>query len=273
MKTPVTISLITALVIGVGIGSFQLGAGNLDSRALMSKNLLKEQAMREVEVSIWETANAIFFYLTEPQESALEEYRLQLEDVEAFLAEFEALVETEVEKNRMVQFRSMWRGVRIKAENLIRLRDGLTRVQEEAWDRVQEIEDILTYQIQPALATVEIGRREKNRAIKEIQVGAWEALTAVSVLVDRRFDKAERVFSDQVKGVEGKWAQYKKTPLNQAEFSHLEEFDEAWSEAVNAMGETFAYAGALRQNIREFWGSVHVGDDFIDFEIQINLNK
>ena len=67
MKTPVTISLITALVIGVGIGSFQLGAGNLDSRALMSKNLLKEQAMREVEVSIWETANAIFFYLTEPR--------------------------------------------------------------------------------------------------------------------------------------------------------------------------------------------------------------
>ena len=46
MKKPMTISLITALVIGVGIGSFQLGAGNLDFRALSSKELPMEQAMR-----------------------------------------------------------------------------------------------------------------------------------------------------------------------------------------------------------------------------------
>ena len=48
--------------------------------------LQKEVALREVEVSTWETANAVFYYLRDPSEISKQEYLKQLQDVGNYLA-------------------------------------------------------------------------------------------------------------------------------------------------------------------------------------------
>ena len=66
---------------------------------LLQVEIPKERALREVEVSVWEATNAIYYYMVEPSGTSLEEYKKQLKDVDLFMAKYKQLIDNEKEKN------------------------------------------------------------------------------------------------------------------------------------------------------------------------------
>jgi len=273
MAKPMMIALISALMIGVGMGAFQLGKSNAGTKMVLSKELPMEQAIREVEVSIWETANAVFYYMVDPQETALEEYKKQLKDVETFMAKYGDLIDSEEEKRIAAKFNGMWADVVKKAEKLIWARDQMTENQEKAWGAVHEVDDILDFNVQPAFIPGLPDLLEKEQAVREVEVSIWEAMSAVHYYAYRQFDKPKREYPGQLEDVEEFWGKYKKLQITPAEKPHLKKFDDAWAEAVQSMGDVFRHVDELKAEFLDFWEAVHVVDDIIDFEIQEHLKK
>ena len=139
--------LVVVIVAGGIFGYSAINKNKTSVRKIVDVELPMEQAVREVEVSIWETANSIFYYMIEPSAISLEEYKKQLIDVENFMAKYNALVDTEQEKQMAAKFQNMWTDSVAKAEELIKLRDKMRELHEKAWDATHEADDIIDYKV------------------------------------------------------------------------------------------------------------------------------
>ena len=101
--------VLLVVIFGGGIlGYFAISKERAKLDKILKVELPMEQAVREIEVSIWETANAIFYYMLEPSATSLEEYKKQLKDVEKFMVKYKALVDIEKEKKMVAKFERMW---------------------------------------------------------------------------------------------------------------------------------------------------------------------
>ncbi len=122
------------LLIGVGFGAFFFGKnkGAEKAKSLLEQELPMEQAIREVEVSIWETSNALFYYMVRPSKTSLEEYRNQIADVNKFMTKYKNLIEADAEKAVAQKFDNSWQQMVSKAEALLQARDEFQETQETA---------------------------------------------------------------------------------------------------------------------------------------------
>lgn len=262
------------LVIGVGIfGYLTISRGKDAADKIIEVEMPMEQTIREVEVSIWETANAVFYYMIEPSKIALEEYKKQLKDVEKFMTEYKNLIDTDEEKQMVAKFEKMWSDTVSKAEELIKLYDKILKTEENAWDAAQDVDNIIDYKIDPALLEGIPDILEKDKLIGEIEESVWEAANAVNFYLLKRSDKAKREFPKQLEDVGDMLEKYKKLNLTPTEESHVKEFEDLWSRAVRLMKECLALADVLKEKKLALWESVHAADDVIDFDIQEYMKK
>lgn len=243
------------------------------AQQVLNVELSMEQAIREVEVSIWETANAIFYYMLEPSVISLEEYKKQLKDVSNYISKYRALVETAEERQLIAKFDAAWTDSVSKAEELIKLRDKMKELHEKTWDSVHKVDDVIDYKLQAAFGVELPDLMEKEKTVCEIEESIWESYSATSYYLHRQFDKPQREYSDQLTDVTELWAKYKSLNLTPTEESHLAEFDSNWSHCVKLMNECYSLADELRQKYLAYWESAHAADDVIDFDIQEHLKK
>lgn len=242
-------------------------------KKVLAFELPMEQAIREVEVSVWETANSIFYYMIEPSAISLEEYKKQLKDVKNFMTEYRALADTEQEKQMIATFEKMWSDSVAKAEELVKLRDKMKALHEKAWDAVHEADNVIDYKVQVALVEGIPDLIEKERAVREVEVSIWEAMSVTNYYIHRQFDKPQREYPSQLEDVAEFWGKYKSLNMTASEKPHIEEFDTAWNHSVELMNECYRLADELKQKYLAFWESVHAADDVIDFEIQEYLKN
>ena len=144
-KTGILAALLFVVIIGGGVLYLNISKEKIEIGKVLSVEMPMEQSVREVEVSIWETSNAIFYYMSKPSKTALEEYKKQLVDVEEFMAKYNALVNSEEEKKIAAKFEKMWADSVSKAEELIKLRDKLAIVEDQVWDSIHEADDIIDF--------------------------------------------------------------------------------------------------------------------------------
>ena len=269
------ITILILLLIGVGFGAFFFGKnrGAEKAKSLLEQELPMEQAIREVEVSIWETSNALFYYMVHPSKTSLEEYKRQLDDVDEFMTKYKNLIETDEEKAIAQKFDNSWKTVVSKAEALLQARDAFQETQEKAWDMVHEADDIVDYKLQPAFVPGSADLLKKEKAVREIEVSLWEALNATNYYVYRQFDKPKREYSNQIDDVKEVWGTYKNLKLTPLEKPHLAAFEASWKKAVALMNKVYKDVDKLTEAQSVFWESVHEADDIIDFEVQTHLAK
>ncbi len=275
MKKNMTREIITVLltvIIGLGIWEYRtVNKTNQEIIKVLNIDMPMEQAIREVEVSIWKTSNALFYYMTDPSHTSLVEYTKQLEDVEEFMNKYETLVDTEQDKNTVKKFMNIWTDVTSKAEELIKLRDLMTDLQEKAWDEINDVDGVIDYKIQVAFVEGIPDQIEKEKSVREVEVSIWEAINATNYLIHRQFDKPDREYPLQLEDVDKYWNKYKKLELTSIERSHIEEFEDKWGKAKVSMDRCLKLAKKLKEQYMTFWMSVHKADDVIDFEIQESL--
>jgi CHASE3 domain sensor protein len=265
--------LVVVIVAGGTVGYSTINKDKTSVRAIVDVELPMEQAVREVEVSVWETANSIFYYMVEPSAISLEEYKKQLKDVENFMAKYNALVDTEQEKQMAAKFQNMWTDSVTKAEELIQLRDKLKELHEKACEAVHEADDVIDYKVQVAFVEGLPDLIEKEKAVREVEVSIWEAINATNYYIHRQFGKPQREYSHQLEEVTGFWGKYKSLNITPAEEAQIKEFETEWNLSVKLMNECYSLADELKQKYLAFWESVHAADDVIDFEIQECLKK
>lgn len=268
--------LVVLLVVVIGSGilqslSLRKKGNRLDK--LLHLYIPMELAAREIEVSIWKTANAIFYYMTEPSATSLRGYRKELKDVKEYMNKFKALVKTEMEKRIMAEFEELWTDVVAKGGELLKLRDQMTKLQEKTWGAVHEVDNVIDYKLQAALVEGIPDQLKKEKALREIEVSIWEAFNAINYYVHRQFDKPKREFPIQLEDVNEYWEDYKRLDLDSTEKPHLHEFASNWMVASGLMKETVQLADELKAKYIGFWESVHDAGDVIEFRIQRHLQK
>ena len=269
----IMVVLVVIIIAGGILGYSAINKYKTDVSRIVNVELPIEQSVREVEVSVWETANSIFYYMVEPSAVCLEEYKKQLKDVDNFMAKYAALVDTEQEKQVIAKFHNMWNDSVAKAEELIQLRDKMKELQEKAWDAVHETDDVIDYKIQVAFVEGLPDLIEKKKAVSEVEVGIWDAINTTNYYIHRQFDKPQREYSKLLEDVTEFWGKYKSLNITSAEKPLIKEFDDNWNLSVKLMNECYSLADELKQKYLVFWESVHAADDVIDFEIQEGLKK
>ena len=270
----IIVAVLVVVIIAGGIfGYSAVNRGKTAARKVVDVELPMEQAVREVEVSVWETANAIFYYMVEPSAISLEEYKKQLKDVENFMAKYNALVDTEQEKQIVAKFQNMWTDSVTKAEELIKLRDKMKELHEKTWNAVHDADDVIDYKVQVAFVEGLPDLIKKEKAVREMEAGIWEVIGATNYYIHRQFDKPQRAYSKHLEELSEFWGTYKGLNITPAEKPFLEEFDNKWNLSVKLMNECHSLADELKQKYLAFWESVHAADDVIDFEIQEYLKK
>ena len=272
MKNKKDLLILLMLIIGGIIGCF-VRSGQKEDDRIFKVNLLMEQAIREVEVSIWETANAIYYYMTDPTLTSLKEYKKQLLDVEEYLKKYKILIHTEKEKKMVTQFEKVWADSILKSQELLKLREKMDKLQENAWDKIGDVDDIIDYKIQAAFVKGLPDLIKKERFVREVEVSIWEAINATNYYIHKQLDQPKRKFFSQLKDVDESWKSYKKLEITGHEKLLIKEFEVLWDSAVKAMKECHTLADLLRKKYLSYWKSVHEADDVIDFEIQAFLKK
>ena len=272
-KTGILVGLLFVVIVVGVVGYLNISKEKGEISKVLTVEMPMEQSIREVEVSIWETANAIFYYMVKPSKIALEEYKKQVKDVEKFMVKYKKLIDTDEEKQMVINVDKMWSDSVFKAEELIKLRDKITGAEEAAWDAVHEVDDIIDYKIQAAFVEGIPDLIEKEKAVREIEVSIWEAVNATNFYLYKRSDKAKKEFPNQLDDVNEFWGKYKKLNITSTEKPHIKEFEDLWNRAVELMKECNVLADELEQKELAFWESIHAADDVIDFEIQEYLKK
>ena len=266
--------VLLVVIIGGGIlGYLAISKERAKLDKILRVDLPMEQTVREIEVSIWESANAIFYYMVEPSATSLEEYKKQLKDVEKFMIKYKALIDIEQEKMMVTKFERMWADSVSKAEELIRLRNKMTKLREKTWDSVHETDDVIDYKIQTAFVEGLPDLIEKEKAVREVEVSIWEVINAVNYYRHGQFDKAAREIPAQLADVDEFWGRYRNLNITSAEEPHIKEFEDTWNRSVELVKECHALADELTGKYLAFWESVHEADDVIDFEIQEYLKE
>ena len=272
-KTSILVSLlIVVIIIGI-LGCYLISREKRRIAQILAVEVQKEQAVREIEVSIWETSNALFYYLVEPSKTAAEEYRKQLGDVREFQALYRKLIDSEEEKAMLAEFNKLWADSISRAQQLIELRDEMADIADKVWDAVHKVDDIINYKIQPAFVDGTPDLVEKEKAIREVEVSILGAAYATQLYLSERSDIAKRELSLQLDNVNEFWEKYKRFYRSSADEPPIKEFDKSWREAVVLMQKCILIADALKNKELLFWEAVHAADDVVDFEIQLHLKK
>ena len=240
---------------------------------VLAVELPMEQAVREIEVSIWESTNAIFYYMTDPSATSLSEYRKQLKDVEAFMLKYKSFIDTVEEKKMLEKFEKMWIVTVFQAEELLKLRNKMTELQEKLWDTVYITDNVIDFEVQHAFVKEPPDQMEKEKAVREVKVSIWEAINATNYYIHSQSDKPKRVFPSQLTDVNVFWGKYKKLNIIDAEAPHIIKFEKTWHHSAALMKECYTLTDELNNKFLAFWESVHKLDDVIDFEIQEYLKK
>ncbi|MCP4650488.1 MAG: hypothetical protein GY853_10470 [PVC group bacterium] len=272
-KTGFLVGLLFVVIVGGVVAYLNISRKKGEIGKVLAVEMPMEQSVREVEVSIWETSNAIFYYMSKPSKTALEEYKKQIIDVEEFMAKYNNLINTDEEKQMVIKVEKMWADSVSKAEELIKLRDKMTELKETTWDTVHEVDDVIDYKIQPAFVEELPDLLEKEKCVREVEASIWESINAVGFYMLNRSDKAKREFLAQLEDVNEFWEEYKNLNLTSAEKPHIKELEGLWSRAVELMKECNAISDEVVQKELDYWESVHAVDDVVDFEIQEYLKK
>jgi len=261
------------VLIAVGLQYVSVSKEIEATRKVLDVELSMEQAVREVEVSIWETANAVFYYMLEPSAISLEEYKKQLKDVEDYMAKYDALVDTAPEKRMVEKFLTLWTDSVAKAEELIELRDKMKVLHEKAWDAAYELDDIIDYKIQSAFVEGLPDLMDKEKVVREVEVSIWEAINATNYYIHRQFDKPQREYPKQLDDVAEYLEEYKLLDITPAEKTHIKEFEANWTLTAELMNECYSLSDELKQKYLAFWEAMHAADDVIDFDFQEHLKN
>jgi len=235
--------------------------------------LEKELALRQVEVSIWEAANAVYYFVRDPSELPKQEYSKQLKDVEEYIKKCQTSITSERGKKALGEFLLRWGDCVARSDEIFRLRREQVSAGRHAWDRIHAADDVIDYQLQASFVNGVPQVIEREKAIREVEVSLWEALNATNYYSTQQLEVARTEYVAQLKDVEQFIAKFKALAPTPDETKHLNEFLLCWKAAKVSMNRTNEISVLLRAKQLGYWRSVHAADDVIDFKLQPSLNE
>ncbi|MBL4818089.1 MAG: hypothetical protein JKY15_02490 [Deltaproteobacteria bacterium] len=270
-----SLAIFCLLLIGGGLFFYLTGKSKATAIAeeLLSKDLPMEQAIREIEVSIWEVAEALLDYGMDPTLKSLNEYKNKLKDVDQFMTQYEALIESDDAKKLVEKFNTGWTRIVAVAESFIKARTRMENLQKKAWDIVHIADDIIDYKIQPAFVKGLPDLLRKEKSIREVEVSIWEANNAVNYFMARQVDRAKKEYEKQLEDVDVFWNKYQKLNISTVEKINAKGFWKEWEKAVKIMNEAIELSEQLKENRILLIREIHAIDDVVDFEIQELLKQ
>ncbi|PCJ54702.1 MAG: hypothetical protein COA79_21555 [Planctomycetota bacterium] len=242
-------------------------------KKMITQKLYKEQLIREVEVSIWETSNATFFYTSYPTKTSKQEYLQQLADVTSFMTKYSQVINSKEEKAILKKFNLLWKKTVAQADVLFVDTNKIELLQKSLWNTINQLDDIIEYKIQPSFKKGSINAMEKERLILKIETSIWQVFSNNNYYTHKLSYKPKDKLKNNILKINNFIGEYKQLKLNSEEIVHAVEFNNKW---VNISQLLTQYEILLNNFYNEklvFWDLLHEIDDIIDFEIQNNFTK
>ena len=283
---------IAILVAVVGFFSFMLSD---QIWGLRTVELPMEQNLKEIEVGLWQANFAANSYKLSRNSYYKVLFDEQVERVEKYLAEYEALTNTEIEKQYIEEFKTIWSDTKAAANKMTALVDKQKTAEDAMFVNVDEADDVIDFEIQGKWPADDPYLLEKEKAVREVEVSIWEAIHAaqqytglagqivrgeqkyigtereaakrgaIASLVKGDFaDLMERQFDD----VTEYWTKYKAMPLADFEKESIAVFDDYWQKAVQAGRDVVITQKLAEETFNELFSLVEKARDIIELDMQ-----
>ncbi len=271
MNKRTAIAIISLMVVSVFIvtawGKLFSATTGLDTDRLLPE-IQREQAIREVEVSLWETANAIFYYMNYPSAVSLEEYRKQLLDVENFMGVYSNLVTEGPELKMIAEFNRHWETSVSHAEGLLPLRDQLQALKTTLSNDMNHLEQVIGNESLLVLSGSPAQIQDKKLLLQGLIANLWHITTNLSLAMHSTIDEHNRHFKAQQQSVTTTWERYLNLDMSNQEQEFITSLKQQIEKYLNHIQEGYSLSRNLKQQSLSFWESMHEVDDVIDFEMQ-----
>lgn len=272
MKTKQILSItsgfiLLGLVATLWAGLFRQHGSSSNTQTIIPE-IQREQAVREVEVSIWETANAIFYYMVEPSAMSLEEYRKQLLDVKQFMGIYDGLVTEGPELQMITEFNQRWQTSVSRAENLIPLRDQVQSASNSLWDDIHDLAQLLQNESLLVISGTPSQIQTKKLLLQECATHLWEVTSCLSFCMHATASENKTHFKAHEEMVASVLERYQAQGLSDEEKEFISSFQQQWNDYLKQLHQRLNLDQELKRQALSFWESMHEVDDVIDFEMQ-----
>ena len=259
--------ILLGLVAALWAGLLSQQHASADLQAVVPE-IQREQAVREVEVSVWETCNAIFYYMTEPSAISLEEYHKQLIDVEHFMEIYTDLVTEGPELQMIAEFNQHWQTSISRAERLILLRNQLQSASHTLWNDIHDLEQMIQNESLLVLSGTPSQIQTKKLLLQKVATNVWEITRCLNFSIYSTGSEIEQHFKAHEKTVIAFLEQYQALGLTEQEKDFTDSLHERWNQYLKQLHQGSVLSQDLKQQSLSFWESIHEVDDIIDFEMQ-----
>ena len=232
-----------------------------------------EEAALEMEINAGETANAVFEYMWDHEESVLERMRDSERDFERHAREFQRLAETAEEQalgRRVIALYADFKelGSEITAMSRLRL-ENLAVFRKD----VLEIDEVIGRQLQAAIDRSSAGATAKLEAALEMEINILEAFAAIEAYALVPDPGLLERIADSEADFKRFEAQYRNTGLSAGEKKWPTVVDRDFAEAVAAGKAITELTDQMREKTAKFENNIEEIDRLLDEEVQVYIHE
>jgi len=231
------------------------------------ENLTQEKYVREVEVSIWETANAVAQYMDFPTQNSLREYQKQIKKVNEYWKRYSDIATPE-ESSVIEKFKNNWNLTTQYADEIIKLKDQLVEHEREFNNKIHTIDDVIDYKIQTKFITGTKNLIKKEQAVREVEVSLWEIANAVNLYIKTNSQEDKDEYLKQIREVDEYFSKYKKLERGTAALRAIREFEQLYNDVKERSKNLSTLSQELFSKLDVFNKKIHEVDSIIDYEVQ-----
>ena len=209
-RTWITTGIVVMIlaVLGTAVWRNEFRSQQTSTAVDLTTEIGREQAVREVEVSLWEASNAIFYYMFDPTVTSLEEYRKQLVDVENFMNQYRHLTDRIPETSTMTTFDDHWYETVQHSESLVEIRDTLSTLKHNLRKQVYALQHSLLNESTLILNETVPHLQEKQDLIHHLAMLVWQAAFEADYSTDHPQSQTHKHFLATAQEIESTWNTY-----------------------------------------------------------------
>jgi hypothetical protein len=236
-----------------------------------------QQSLGQVEVSLWESIHAGDAYLASGSSHYAERYRARASNVEAEFRDYLELIETPQERRFAGEFTAEWTAARRAGDSLVDLVSMRNKLEAELFTAVDQLDDIIDFDIQAAFDRQDPMILEKERAIREVEVSLWEAIHAaeqhlgladLSVLQDHSQATFQELMEKQFDDVEHHWADFVQLSKTNEDDAAAGAFEVLWGSAKRTGRQLLNVHAGARSQFGRFYDAIVCADAIIETKLQ-----
>ena len=260
--------LILLLALSAYISYQQTTYINQDVHRIVYVAMPLEEAVLEMEISVWETAIGILNYVHNPDVDTKESIDVYATNFERVAAEYRWMAETEEQEELGKEVTTLYIEFKKSGDQIMNLTDKRAAELQIYDESINEIEEIIDEKLKISI------NRTVLRAEKKLEsaLGMESSIEKYNAAIENYMDSQDPILLEEISKAEVEFEQfsnkYRETNPSAEETRLIINIDENFKKAKKAGNELVILTDSLNELLDQFEGKLEEIDNMLENEIQ-----